>query len=306
MLIAESMISLPRVNWHLNNTAPLCTPPSKSSTWPCIQDGSSKAESAFGLAEAQINLGKLQNELSAKISETAKYDSELQQYKDLFQSAEDDSNSGQNELLQLIGKVNELEIRLKGNNAKVQGHDGSTTDISLSKGHMLRFSLRRMRHVSLTKSLVRLGESSTRRLRDDGDPFDFPDPEDDEESDVDDWGNEEGEEDENDANVRTYAASDCGWTITERRTREQDTVKVPAFPTLPSLTQWRIQIAKNLVTASGRLDLHEITWWGEIGLAENNFETLADAGERRFLGLDLKLSTALGSMLKQVILLLRM
>jgi hypothetical protein len=33
-------------------------------------------------------------------------------------------------------------------------------------------------------------------------------------------------------------------------------------------------------------------------LAENNFETLADSGERRFLGLDPKLSTALGSMLK--------
>ena len=49
----------------------------------CIQDGTSKAESAFELAEAQINLGKLQNELSAKIHEVAKYDSELQQYKDL-------------------------------------------------------------------------------------------------------------------------------------------------------------------------------------------------------------------------------
>ena len=46
-------------------------------------------------------------------------------------------------------------------------------------------------------------------------------------------------------------------------------------------------------------DLREITWWGEIGLAENNFETLADSGERRFLGLNLKPSTALGSMLKQ-------
>ena len=87
-------------------------------------------------------------------------------------------------------------------------------------------------------------------------------------------------------------------TITERRTREQETVKVPNFPTLPSLTQWHIQIAKNLATASGNLDLREITWRGEIGLAENNIETLADSGERRFLGLDLKLSTALGSMLK--------
>ena len=132
----------------------------------------------------------------------------------------------------------------------------------------------------------------------DGDPGDFPDEEDDEEYDEDEWDDEEGDDDDN---VRTYAASDCERTVVERRTREQDSVKVPAFPTLPSLTQWRVQIAKNLVTASGRgrLDLREITWWGEIGLAENNFETLADSGERRFLGLDLKLSTALGSMLKQ-------
>ena len=68
----------------------------------------------------------------------------------------------------------------------------------------------------------------------DGDPFDFPDPEDDEESGEDDWDDEEGDDDENEDNVRTYAASDCERTITERRAREQDTVKVPAFPTLPS------------------------------------------------------------------------
>ena len=130
----------------------------------------------------------------------------------------------------------------------------------------------------------------------DGDPDDFPDEEDDEEYDEDEWDDEEGDDGDN---VRTYAASDCERAVVERHTREQDSVKVPAFPTLPSLTQWRTQIAKNLVTASGRLDLREITWWGEIGLAENSFETLADSGERRFLGLDLKLSTALGSMLKQ-------
>ena len=123
-----------------------------------------------------------------------------------------------------------------------------------------------------------------------------PDEQDDGEYDEDEWDDEEGDDDDN---VRTYAASGCQRAVVERRTREQDSVKVPACPTLPSLTQRRIQIAKILVTASGRLDLREITWWGEIGLAENNFETLADSGERRFLGLDLKLSTALGSMLKQ-------
>ena len=86
----------------------------------------------------------------------------------------------------------------------------------------------------------------------DGDTGDLPDEEDDEEYDEDEWDDEEGDDDEN---VRTYAASDCERTVVERCTREQDIVKVPAFPTLPSLTLWRIQIAKNLVTASGRLDL---------------------------------------------------
>ena len=152
------------------------------------------------------------------------------------------------------------------------------------------------------------GRSSTKRghvlhggpppMGGDGEPGDFPDEEDDGEYDEDEWDDEEGDDDDN---VRTYAASGCERTVVERRTPEQDTVKVPAFPTLPSLTQRRIQISKNLVTASGRLDQREITRWGEIGFAEDNFETLADSdsGERRFLGLDLKLSTALGSMLKQ-------
>ena len=99
----------------------------------------------------------------------------------------------------------------------------------------------------------------------DGDPDDLPDDEDDDDYDEDEWEDEEGDDDDN---VRTYVATDCETTVVERRTRERETVKVPAFPTLPSLTRWRIQIAKNLVTASGRLDLREITCWGEIGLAE--------------------------------------
>ena len=58
----------------------------------CIKDGSSKAESDRELAEAQINLGKLQNELSEKIRQVAEYDSELQKYKEFAQSAEVDRN----------------------------------------------------------------------------------------------------------------------------------------------------------------------------------------------------------------------
>ena len=96
----------------------------------CIKDGSSKAESDRELAEAQISLGRLQNELSEKIRQVAEYDSELQKHKELFQSAEVDRNrlviqhnSDQNEVLQLIGGVNELETRVRDNNTRVEGPD---------------------------------------------------------------------------------------------------------------------------------------------------------------------------------------
>ena len=64
-----------------------------------------------------------------------------------------------------------------------------------------------------------------------------PDEQDDGEYDEDEWDDEEGDDDDN---VRTYAASECERAVVERRTREQDSAKVPAFPPLPSLTQWRI------------------------------------------------------------------
>ena len=93
------------------------------------------------------------------------------------------------------------------------------------------------------------GRSSTKRdpvlrgqppVGGDGDLDGLPDEEDDDDYDEDEWDDDEGGDDDN---VRTYVATDCETTGVERRTHEQDTVKVPAFPTLPSLTQWRIQIA---------------------------------------------------------------
>ena len=82
------------------------------------------------LAEAQINLGKLQNELSEKIRQVAEYDSQLQKHKELVRSAEVDHNrlgiqhnNDQNEVLQLTDRVNELEIRIRDNNIRVEGPD---------------------------------------------------------------------------------------------------------------------------------------------------------------------------------------
>ena len=86
----------------------------------------------------------------------------------------------------------------------------------------------------------------------DGDPDDFGDPDGHEESEEGEWDDYEGSEEESGdgdvsygVNVRSSSAPAAARgekVITERRTREQDTVKVPGFPTLPSLTQWRIQI----------------------------------------------------------------
>ena len=96
----------------------------------CIKDGSSKADSDRELAEAQINLGKLQNELSEGIRQVAEYNSELQKYTELAQSAEVDRNrlviqhnNDQNEVIQLTDRVNDLENRVRENNAKVEGPD---------------------------------------------------------------------------------------------------------------------------------------------------------------------------------------
>ena len=75
-------------------------------------------------------------------------------------------------------------------------------------------------------------------------------------------------------------------------------MRVPNFPTIPNLNGWKMQVGKNLVTASGRTDRREIGWWGEVCNPSATFETLEDSGEERFLSLDLKLPTALSLMLK--------
>ena len=46
--------------------------------------------------------------------------------------------------------------------------------------------------------------------------------------DEDEWEDEECDEDD----TRTYVATDCETTVVERRTREHETVKVPAPPYL--------------------------------------------------------------------------
>ena len=345
-----------RINSLLNNIVPPCMPLNKCSKGHASRTVRvCKAESDRELAEAQMNLGKLQNELSEKVRQVAEYDSELQKQKELVQSAEVDRNrfvvqhnNGQNEVLQLTDRVNELETRVRENNAKVEGpddghfivkrahveiqsarneariaHEELTTarsifnkkieqvtaehavalDQSKAASNSLKSEVNLLTHNAKVDSNVTVnvvpnkieappqkalqpssgsgyqtpidaparslspsssqvikeifssfsaqltalsekvdrqaerptrGRSSTRGpvlrgqppMGGDGDPDDLPDEEDDDE---DEWDDDEGDDGDN---VRTYVATDCETTVVERRTREQDTVKVSRFPYL--------------------------------------------------------------------------
>ena len=102
-------------------------------------------------------------------------------------------------------------------------------------------------------------------------------------------------------NINPLRGDNAVRTTTEtRRFKEHDTVKVPKFPTLPSLAAWKLQVGKNLVAAGGRVDQREISWWAEASKETSTFDSLEDSGEDRFVSLDLKLSISLSVMLREV------
>jgi hypothetical protein len=155
------------------------------------------------------------------------------------------------------------------------------------------------------------GRSITRRNP--GDPDDDDDDSDDSEnsSDDDDFQGEPpgGDEDPNGQDegnpigirINPLRADSRGRVVSEtRKFKEHETVKVPKFPTLPSLPAWKLQVGKNLVAAGGRIDQREIAWWAEVSKETSTFDSLADSGEERFVSLDLKLSISLSVMLKEV------
>eukprot|EP00972_Heterocapsa_arctica_P104674 15427946-Heterocapsa_arctica.AAC.1 len=83
------------------------------------------------------------------------------------------------------------------------------------------------------------------------------------------------------------------------RYKEKDEVPVPSFPSGPGITQWRMNVAKNLANVSGRYDQKEINWFVNEGFGPGiSFESLADSGAARFRSLDMKLSCALGKIVK--------
>ena len=97
--------------------------------------------------------------------------------------------------------------------------------------------------------------------------------------------------------MATATATDTN--VRERRYKEADTIKVPKFPTVASLDNWKIQVGKNLVAASGRWDLQEVEWFMAINRPESTYESLADSGADRFKILDLKLAAAMGPVIRE-------
>ena len=82
-------------------------------------------------------------------------------------------------------------------------------------------------------------------------------------------------------------------TFFSRKTKELDKIVVPSFPAMNQLINYRIALATNLATASGRYDCKEITWFHEILVAGKTFVDFEDSGLPRFLSLDVKLGVQL-------------
>jgi hypothetical protein len=80
------------------------------------------------------------------------------------------------------------------------------------------------------------------------------------------------------------------------KSREQDKVIVPRFPTLVQLEQYAVALANNLIFASSLKDCAEIGWLGET--RTKTFDELGDSGMKRFESLDVKLSMALAATIR--------
>ena len=87
-------------------------------------------------------------------------------------------------------------------------------------------------------------------------------------------------------------------TVT-RKVKEQDKVLAPKFPTISNLRQWHVQLARNLMVASGRTDGAEVEWLNEVLKDGSKFEDFYSSGAARFATLDIKLHAALTAVVKE-------
>ena len=66
---------------------------------------------------------------------------------------------------------------------------------------------------------------------------------------------------------------------------------------MPQLRAWMIKLAKAVITASGRTDQKEYAWLALVQKEGSSADDFADSGGSRFETLDMKLSTALSTLI---------
>ena len=79
--------------------------------------------------------------------------------------------------------------------------------------------------------------------------------------------------------------------------READKVDVPPFPDITQIAPWRTKLMNSVAVASGNSDYYRVTLWLAETWSGKNLEELADSGGTTFVMLDLKLASAMTTMM---------
>ncbi len=82
--------------------------------------------------------------------------------------------------------------------------------------------------------------------------------------------------------------------------KENETIKVGAFPTSGTFSLWRQDLQRRLIAASAFTDQAEVAWVAKAWANGASFDALATSDDRRFESLDFKLSNALIDCIKAV------
>ena len=133
---------------------------------------------------------------------------------------------------------------------------------------------------------------------DDGGGYDDEDHDEGEEEEEEEWETDSIFNDGASVASRSDSMTRHGHRLLVKKGKEAESLKVPAFPTMANLVNWRIQIGETLCAASAYDDTAEIFWFNEAGRDTATFESLADSGGARFRSLDLKLAAAMNTMLR--------
>ena len=77
--------------------------------------------------------------------------------------------------------------------------------------------------------------------------------------------------------------------------KEAETIKIPNYPNISTIQQWREGLGVVLMQASRFSDTAEIAWINEVPHPYSTYESLHVSGDIRFHGLDAKLSVAINT-----------